>query len=186
DKLSYINDYRELQQYLDATFESSYQNISWLEKLDVDTASAKEKLTREVKQRLQLLSASIAYLKQQNDTIAAQINTSPESEKASLQVARIFMQQRLEMSTASLRSITSLADKLEIETSDYKRQIFEATGNITYELVDRKVAFSIIKHWSDNAVNWLATNAVQYLFQIFIFLLILLAAKGTAKIASRL
>ncbi|ELE1962692.1 mechanosensitive ion channel [Vibrio vulnificus] len=186
DKLSYINDYRELQQYLDATFESSYQNISWLEKLDVDTASAKEKLTREVKQRLQLLSASIAYLKQQNDTIAAQINTSPESEKASLQVARIFMQQRLEMSTASLRSITSLADKLEIETSDYKRQIFEATGNITYELLDRKVAFSIIKHWSDNAVNWLATNAVQYLFQIFIFLLILLAAKGTAKIASRL
>lgn len=186
EKLSYINDYRELQHYLDATFESSYQNLSWLQQLDVETATANEKLIGELKQRLQLLSASIAYLKQQNDAIAAQISTSPESEKATLQLASIFTQQRLEMSIASLRSITNLADKLEIETSDYKRQIFEATGNITHELLDSKVAFSIIKHWSDNAVNWLAANAVQYLFQLFIFLLILLAANGTAKIVSRL
>lgn len=158
----------------------------WLQKLAIESLSEKEKLTLDVKQRLQLLSASIVYLKQQIDAISGQISSSPESEKTAQQLARIYMQQRLEIATISLRNISNIADKLGIDTSEYKRQLFETTGNITHELLDTKVAFSIIKHWSDNMVSWLAVNALQYLFQIFILLIILLTTKAMAKLTSRL
>ncbi|AWB70349.1 small conductance mechanosensitive channel [Vibrio cholerae] len=186
EKLSYIATYRELQQYLDVTYHSSAENIGWLSSLDIDIRDVEKTLRERINQRLRLLSASLEYLKQQISVINNQIKSSPESEKANLQLALLFTQQRLDIVTKSLRSVVGIADQFEIETADYKRQIFQVTGSITQDLLNTQVVFSIVRHWSNSLVNWLASNAVQHLFQLFIFLLILLAAKGGAKVTRTL
>lgn len=186
DKLSYISTYRELQYYLDATYQSGLENIQWLNRLDIDVTQPQATLKDRVNQRLRLLSASLEYLKQQSSIINGQISSSPESEKASLQLSLIFTQQRLDIVTKSLRVVVGIADSLAMETADYKRQIFQATGSITQELLNTQVAFSILHHWSNSFINWLTSNAVQHLFQLFIFLLILMTAKGGAKVARSL
>ncbi|WP_413777508.1 mechanosensitive ion channel domain-containing protein [Vibrio cidicii] len=186
DKLSYISTYRELQYYLDATYQSGLENIQWLNRLDIDVTQPQATLKDRVNQRLRLLSASLEYLKQQSSIINGQISSSPESEKASLQLSLIFTQQRLDIVTKSLRVVVGIADSLAMETADYKRQIFQATGSITQELLNTQVAFSILHHWSNSFINWLTSNAVQHLFQLFIFLLILMTAKGGAKVTRSL
>ncbi|EJN6826909.1 mechanosensitive ion channel [Vibrio cidicii] len=186
DKLSYISTYRELQYYLDATYQSGLENIQWLNRLDIDVSQPQATLKDRVNQRLRLLSASLEYLKQQSSIINGQISSSPESEKASLQLSLIFTQQRLDIVTKSLRVVVGIADSLAMETADYKRQIFQATGSITQELLNTQVAFSILHHWSNSFINWLTSNAVQHLFQLFIFLLILMTAKGGAKVTRSL
>ncbi|MFH4663733.1 mechanosensitive ion channel domain-containing protein [Vibrio cidicii] len=186
DKLSYISTYRELQYYLDATYQSGLENIQWLNRLDIDVTQPQATLKERVNQRLRLLSASLEYLKQQSSIINGQISSSPESEKASLQLSLIFTQQRLDIVTKSLRVVVGIADSLAMETADYKRQIFQATGSITQELLNTQVAFSILHHWSNSFINWLTSNAVQHLFQLFIFLLILMTAKGGAKVTRSL
>ncbi len=185
DKLSLVNEYRELQQYLDASYESSWQNLNWLKMLGVQDEDADVDFKDSVDKRMRLLSASIQYLKQQSEIISSQVSSSPESEKASLQLSQLILKQRLNIATDSLRTLISIGDKVGIETSEYKRQIFEVTGSITHDLLNKKVILSILSHWSNSAVDWLADNAPQHIFQLFVFALILLIARALAKLTRK-
>ncbi|MCV6039225.1 hypothetical protein OFP00_39715, partial [Escherichia coli] len=78
------------------------------------------------------------------------LSSSPESEKASLQLSQLITKQRLNIATESLRNLISIGDKVGLETSEYKRQIFEVTGNITHDLLNTKVVWSILSHWSNS------------------------------------
>lgn len=185
DKLSLINSYRELQQYLDVSYESSWQNLNWLKKLDVQDEDADAEFKEGVDKRMRLLSASIEYLNQQSEIIGSQVSSSPESEKASLQLSQLILKQRLNIATDSLRKLISIGDKVGLETSEYKRQIFEVTGSITHDLLNSKVILSILSHWSNSAVDWFAENAPQHVFQLFVFALILLIARSLAKLTRK-
>lgn len=185
DKLSLVNEYRELQQYLDVSYESSWQNLNWLKKLGAQDEDADIDFKDSVDKRMRLLSASIQYSKQQSEVINSQVSSSPETEKATLQLSQLIVKQRLNIATDSLRSLISIGDELDLETSEYKRQIFEVTGSITHDLLNKKVILSILSHWSNSAVEWLADNAPQHIFQLFVFALILLIARALAKLTRK-
>lgn len=148
EKLALVNDYRELQRYLDVSFDSSWQNLAWLKELGAQNERAEAELKDKIDKRMRLLSASIEYLSQQSEIIGSQLSSSPESEKASLQLSQLITKQRLNIATESLRNLISIGDKVGLETSEYKRQIFEVTGNITHDLLNTKVVWSILSHWS--------------------------------------
>ncbi|MFH4413550.1 mechanosensitive ion channel domain-containing protein [Vibrio diabolicus] len=185
EKLALVNDYRELQHYLDVSFDSSWQNLAWLRELGAQNERAEAELKDKVDKRMRLLSASIEYLSQQSEIIGSQLSSSPESEKASLQLSQLITKQRLNIATESLRNLISIGDKVGLETSEYKRQIFEVTGNITHDLLNTKVVWSILSHWSNSALDWFAENAPQHIFQLFVFALILLIARGLAKLTRK-
>ncbi len=185
DKLSIIHDYRELQHYADVIVDARWQNFEWLEYLGVENKRAKAKFKEQVHKRVRLLSASMQYLSQQSDNIGTQVSSSPESEKANQQLSKLIVEQRLDIATESLRSMMSIADKLGIETSEYKRQIFEVTGSITRDLFNSKVLWSILTHWSNSAVDWFAGNAPQHLFKLLIFVLILVFTRAFAKVVRK-
>ncbi|EGQ8447493.1 TPA: mechanosensitive ion channel domain-containing protein [Vibrio alginolyticus] len=185
EKLALVNDYRELQRYLDVSFDSSWQNLAWLKELGAQNERAEAELKDKIDKRMRLLSASIEYLSQQSEIIGSQLSSSPESEKASLQLSQLITKQRLNIATESLRNLMSIGDKVGLETSEYKRQIFEVTGNITHDLLNTKVVWSILSHWSNSALDWFAENAPQHIFQLFVFALILLIARGLAKLTRK-
>ncbi|ANP65293.1 TPA: mechanosensitive ion channel domain-containing protein [Vibrio alginolyticus] len=185
EKLALVNDYRELQHYLDVSFDSSWQNLAWLKELGAQNERAEAELKDKVDKRMRLLSASIEYLSQQSEIVGSQLSSSPESEKASLQLSQLITKQRLNIATESLRNLISIGDKVGLETSEYKRQIFEVTGNITHDLLNTKVVWSILSHWSNSALDWFAENAPQHIFQLFVFALILLIARGLAKLTRK-
>ncbi|EIO9263129.1 mechanosensitive ion channel [Vibrio alginolyticus] len=185
EKLALVNDYRELQRYLDVSFDSSWQNLAWLKELGAQNERAEAELKDKIDKRMRLLSASIEYLSQQSEIIGSQLSSSPESEKASLQLSQLITKQRLNIATESLRNLISIGDKVGLETSEYKRQIFEVTGNITHDLLNTKVVWSILSHWSNSALDWFAENAPQHIFQLFVFALILLIARGLSKLTRK-
>ncbi|OOE53519.1 mechanosensitive ion channel family protein [Salinivibrio kushneri] len=181
-RLPLINEYAELQQYLSTVFEASWENIRWLEQLDQPTQETRNTLEQRLNQRLRLLSASIDYLRQQYTAQEKQIKSSPDSEKPALQLTKLNTQQRLTIATDGLKRTYQLADQLGIETAEYKRQLFGVTGNITQDILDVDVAYSILSHWSANALKWAEDNAPQLVFQLIIFVLILLVAKLLARL----
>lgn len=186
DKLALLNHYRELQHYLDSVYQASWQNISWLKKLGKPDPKLEESLREATSTRLRLLSASVEYFNQQHEFTTAQLATSPESEKSSIQLSQLIIKQRLDIATTSMRDLITIGDHLGIETSEYKRLAFEVTGSITHDLLNTQVILAIITNWSSNAVDWLVDNAPQHLFQLMVFALILLIAKGLAGVARKL
>ncbi|CAM2742874.1 mechanosensitive ion channel family protein [Vibrio mytili] len=186
EKLTLINAYRQAQTYLDDSFESSWQNLNWLKALDAQDKRAEDKLKDSLDKRMQLQSASIQFLTKKINIIETQLSASPESEKATLQLNQLIIKQRLDIVTDSLSRLVELGDKVGLETSEYKRQVFEATGSISHFLLNGKVVLSILSHWSSTAVDWLGENAPQHLFQLFVFFLILLVARALAKLTRKI
>ncbi|NRF62539.1 mechanosensitive ion channel family protein [Vibrio coralliilyticus] len=184
-RLTMLNDYQELQHYLDTVVESSWQNIQWLKQLGVDETLEEKQFKSFITKRLRLVSASVEYFSQQIDVVDKQLSISPESEKSSLQLSRLVTQQRLNIAGDSLSSLVSIADQLSVKTAEYKRLMFEVTGSVTQDLLDWQVALSVVTHWSDNFWSWIANNAPQHLFQLFVFILILLVTKMFAKLARK-
>nr|WP_244225185.1 mechanosensitive ion channel family protein [Vibrio aquaticus] len=185
ERLTLLNDYQELQHYLDTVIEANWQNIEWLKQLDVDETQAEAQFTDLVRKRLRLMAASVEYFTQQVSAVGKQLSASPESEKSSLQLSQLVIKQRLEIAVDSLKSLISIGDQLDIDTAEYKRLLFEVTGSITQDLLDGKVLLSIVTHWSTSLWDWIANNAPQHLFQLFVFALILLATSMMAKITRK-
>ncbi|KII77117.1 mechanosensitive ion channel domain-containing protein [Vibrio renipiscarius] len=186
DKLALLNHYRELQQYLDSIYQSNWQNVTWLKKLDKPDEKLEEALRESTNIRLRLLSASVEYFNQQLEFTTTQLATSPESEKASIQLNQLIIKQRLDIATNSMRDLITIGDHLGLSTSEYKRLAFEVTGNITHDLLNTQVILAIITTWSRNAFDWIVDNAPQHLFQLMVFAFILLIAKGLAGVARKL
>ncbi|MEF1175235.1 mechanosensitive ion channel protein MscS, partial [Vibrio sinaloensis] len=185
ERLTLLNDYQELQHYLDTIIEANWQNIQWLKQLGVDETLAEQTFSELVSKRLRLISASVEYFNQQVSVVGKQLTVSPESEKSSLQLTQLVIKQRMNIAVDSLNSLISIADQLNIDTSEYKRLIFEVTGSITQDLLDGQVLLSILSNWSTNIWDWIANNAPQHLFQLFVFALLILATSMVAKLTRK-
>ncbi|GAL21183.1 small-conductance mechanosensitive channel [Vibrio maritimus] len=185
DKLSILNNYSEIQDYLNSAYDASWQNLEWLKKLDVQDKVAESEFAVLVGKKLRLTSASIEYFSQQANALSTQIASAPEADKAGLQTSQLILKQRLSIETKSLRNLIVLGDELGMDTSEYKRQVFSITGNITQDILDGKVMLSLVSHWWTQAIDWLADNAPQQLFQVLIFLLILFITRAIVKLVRK-
>ncbi len=186
NKLSILNTYSEVQEYLSATFNAGWQNLTWLKKLGVPDESGEAQFEVLVAKNLRLTSASIEYFNQQVEAINSQLASAPEGDKAALQTSQLVLKQRIGIETDSLRNLIVLGDDVGLETSEYKRQVFSVTGNITQDILDSKVLISLLSHWWSAAVDWLGDNAPQQLFQVFIFILILFVTRAVVKLVRKI
>lgn len=186
DKLALLNDLQELQHYLDNTMQSAWENIDWLNALGEDEHLSYVRFKDSLSKRLRLTSASVEYLNQQISLIDRQLSVSPDSEHASLQLGQLIVQQRMNIAVDSLKSLISIGDQVGIDTSEYKRLNFEVTGSITQDLLDGRVVITIMSHWSAKIWDWVANNAPQHLFQLFIFGLIIFATSVIAKLVRKI
>ncbi|KGY12892.1 mechanosensitive ion channel protein MscS [Vibrio tubiashii] len=186
DKLALLNDLQELQHYLDTTMQSAWENIDWLNALGEDEHLSYARFKDSLSKRLRLTSASVEYLNQQIGLIDRQLSVSPDSEHASLQLGQLIVQQRMNIAVDSLKSLISIGDQVGIDTSEYKRLNFEVTGSITQDLLDGRVVITIMSHWSAKIWDWVANNAPQHLFQLFIFGLIIFATSVLAKLVRKI
>lgn len=186
NKLSILNTYSEVQEYLSATFNAGWRNLTWLKKLGVPDESGEAQFEVLVAKNLRLTSASIEYFNQQVEAINSQLASAPEGDKAALQTSQLVLKQRIGIETDSLRNLIVLGDDVGLETSEYKRQVFSVTGNITQDILDSKVLISLLSHWWSAAVDWLGDNAPQQLFQVFIFILILFVTRAVVKLVRKI
>ena len=186
DKLTMLNDYQELQHYFDIVMESAWENIEWLHELGQDESIAQAQFKDSLNKRLRLMSASVEYFNQQISVVGRQLAVSPESELASLQLGQLIIQQRMNITVDSLSSLISIADQVGLDTAEYKRLIFEVTGSITQDLLEGRVILSIISHWSDKLWDWVANNAPQHVFHLFIFALIIFSTSLLAKLVRKI
>ncbi|MCG9579254.1 mechanosensitive ion channel family protein [Vibrio tubiashii] len=186
EKLALLNDFQELQHYFDNVMESAWENIEWLNKLGQDESIAQAQFKDSLNKRLRLTSASVEYFNQQISVIGRQLAVSPESELATLQLGQLIVQQRMNITVDSLSSLISIADQVGLDTAEYKRLIFEVTGSITQDLLEGRVILSIISHWSDKLWDWVANNAPQHVFHLFIFALIIFSTSLLAKLVRKI
>ncbi|CZF79043.1 Small-conductance mechanosensitive channel [Grimontia celer] len=185
DKFAILSDYEESRKYLDSMYEEQSQNIDWLKRLNAIDEKAEEAFKLEINRRTEQIAANVEYIRQQLSADDAQLKVAPESEKATIQLRQLITQRRMAITTRSLSVMIELSDKVGIETAEYKRLYFEATGSVTQDLLSGDVLLSIIKTWSSKFWNWFVENAPQHIFQLIVFLIILLIARQIANLTRK-
>ncbi|MDP2558023.1 mechanosensitive ion channel family protein [Photobacterium damselae subsp. piscicida] len=154
-----------------------WQNYQWMKTLGLPQPKSEQRLMSEVEHQLEFMSAALNFNSQQEELLGKQLKSAAESEKASVQIMHILAQRKVASDTQSLTYLAGVADKMGIDTSEYKQQLFETTGNVTNNLLNTKVIWSIVSSWTHELGSWVFANAPQMLFKILIFVLIIFLAR---------
>ena len=163
-----------------------WANFGWLELLGKPDDEQKAQLIKEIEQRLEFLSAKLSFDNQQENMLAGQIKSAAEEEKASLQLQYILAQRQVVGDIEGLQFIVDLASKMGIDTTDYTKQLFVVSGNLTNEILDIKVLWSLLSDGLKDFRDWLAQNTPAALFKLFVFLVIIFIFKIFKNITRRI
>ncbi|MDV5168386.1 mechanosensitive ion channel family protein [Photobacterium rosenbergii] len=163
-----------------------WTNFGWLELLGKPDDRKKAELIKEIEQRLEFLSTKLSFDNQQENMLASQIKSAAEEEKASLQLQYILAQRQVAGDIEGLQFIVDLANKMGIDTTDYTKQLFVVSGNLTNEILDIKVLWSLLSDGLIDFRDWLAQNTPAALFKLFVFLVIIFIFKIFKNITRRI
>lgn len=162
-----------------------WTNYNWLEQLGINTDRDKARLAKDISERLAFVSASLEYNNQQERVLSKQLKDASESEQSALQLMHILAQRKVSSDIDRLNYLVSLGDKVQIDTSGYKKQQFEVTGDLTNDILNFQVIYSIFATWSGNLKSWVVDYAPQVLFKIFIFILVILVFRLLKNLTRR-
>jgi len=162
------------------------QNNDWATSLNITASNQNKDLELQITQLLKDTAASLEYDAQQEAETSKQLKSASEAEKATLAHKNLVFSRKKSADTQSLQTLVTLADQLQINTAEYKQQLFEATGNITKDILNVDVAFSLLEKWKDQAIGWFTNNALQSIFNILVFILLILLGKFLSRITRHL
>ena len=184
-------DQKELRQL--AIFESRaiddlYEGFDLLlrdmERLDLDVAAGEQALRERLVARADRLAGWIRDVKARIEVLRAALAAS--SEDAETKAELTFAETRLDSLAASLSSMLGVMGRFELATADYQRLLIETTGEITGGVLDREIAVSLVRSWSNGALDWLRDSGPGLVFKTLLFLLIMLLASGVARVTRSL
>lgn len=115
-----------------------------------------------------------------------QFKKVPDNDKEAIQ-SKIFATEKYKDGlTNSLTQIVDLLHKRDMETTEYSELLLKATGQISSEILDKDVVFSLVNHWLEYSKEWIKNNGVAITVKIIFVIAILLISKLMAGITKRL
>jgi small conductance mechanosensitive channel len=91
---------------------------------------------------------------------------------------------RVSILISALEDSVSLLNKLDIDSAHYRQQLVSVTGEVTADALDLGVIRGILGDWRDTATDFVSDDAPGVLFNIVIFVLIVVAASYVGKLVS--
>lgn len=185
NRLSLQSSYNDNRIQLFNVYHNQWENYQWLTHLGVPNNELREKFRLLIDQKIKFSSASLTFDLSSFELLNDQIQHSSDGEKSKLQLQHLYIQRKIDNATSQLALLISLADQLGLTTTDYKRQLFTTTGNLTEGFFTLSVLTSITKQWIETSANWIFTNTPDLLFKLFIFALLIVITRSLSKITRK-
>jgi small conductance mechanosensitive channel len=184
-KLALQNTLKESRDYYYLSLNDQLENYQWLTTLGQSTDAQLSAYKLFIDQKIKFLSASLSFDTSREQLLSDQLQRSSDSEKSSLTLEHLFFERKASNSTYGLAKLIAIADQLDINTTNYKRQLFSTTGNLTEDILNFPVITAIVSNWISSGSNWLLKHAPDQLLKFFVFFLILLATRLLAKLTRK-
>ncbi|MDX1300931.1 mechanosensitive ion channel family protein [Photobacterium sp.] len=176
----------ETRRFSSRLFEEQWENYQWLKLLGDPAPKKEQALINDIEHRLEFMSASLTFDSQQEALLSKQLKSATEGEKTSVQLVHILAQRKVASDIDTLQFLVKLGDKMALDTTKYKQQLFEATGTLTNDLLNLDVIFSIISTWGNEFGQWIFDKAPQLLFNSLIFVFIIIVFRGLKKLTRKM
>lgn len=186
DKLVALKALTESRDFIILVLNEEWENYQWMEHLGKPDPEAIKALKNNIEHRLDFMSASLTFGSQAIDLNDKQLKSATGDELKALQVTQLLAQRQVDSDTKNLTDLVKLADNMGIDTAEYKRLLFEQTGNVTDDLLNSKVMWSIVTSWTTDFSSWLFENLPQMIFKVIIFIFIIFAFKTLKNVVRKM
>ena len=160
-------------------------NCKRKEMLALDAASDYAYLDKFMQERARTAVARVQLVMRQIDEVKQQMATVGKSGLEKLELKLAALNEKKEGEVESLSSLVDLMGERELDTTEYSQILMTATGEITRDIFDKKVAAGLIKKWLENSKEWLFQHSPGFLWKVIIFLIIILAFKLLGSLVGR-
>ena len=109
-----------------------------------------------------------------------------EAEAQTIRTELTAVQEQLHATTSGLASVVEQLDRRGIEAAEYKQALIQATGRVTTDVLDVAVAAGLLRQAWNSGTTWLFDHVPQLLFNIFIFMVIVLVFRALSRLAARI
>jgi small conductance mechanosensitive channel len=169
--------------HLTRIYQAMMDNVERLELLGLPSEKGRGFLTERLHERAENLATRMELAVEEAELLRKRLQQQPDD--AELQGRLRGAQRRLEGSTEVLAATIDLMEQVGLETAFYQQTLIKATGIVTTDLLDAKVAVGLVEQWLSDLVTWVATHGPGLALRLLIVLGVLVAARFLARLVRR-
>ena len=170
-------------QGIDLLLEILFDVVDWMERLGLDPSAEQAYLVERTTERAERLSARIELALEEADDLRDRSADDPDN--SGLRDHLRAAEARLRNGAKSLSNIIDVRKDLDLRTAQYRELLIRATGKVTTDVLSKEVALTLLETLAQRAKVWWKDNGPSLLFNLFLFLLILLLFRVLASLARR-
>jgi small conductance mechanosensitive channel len=155
-----------------------------LERVGMDVTTQRTYATERLRYWGEYLSAGVRVSTEQRDHLRGLLRDDPGN--AELETSLDAALLRLNRVVQTLSGVTTLLGDLGEETAAYRQQLFEATGEVTIDVLDTEVALGLLDAWRARVTEALVEDGARWAMKALVFVMILAAFRFVASLVRRL
>ena len=169
---------------LSETYEAYLDCIHNLEAQNLDVSEERAYLVERLSERAEKTGGRIEVTLEKIKDLRTRTKEDPDN--AEIKTKLSSAQEKMERAVSSLTETIGVLEDLGRETAEYKQLLIQATGDITTDIFDTKVAFGLLQEWLQDIKTWAVENGPRLLFKVVLFLVILLVFKILARFTQKI
>ena len=154
-------------------------NIDERERLKLDVGADSEYLSKRVQLRADVTAGLLQRTKEEIDELVARPGIDEDTEG---QKELASLKKQLNVLAESQSVNVDVMDEYGLDSAELRQGIIVATGKLSQDILNRKVASGLIEAWIADGKDWLRSNGASVIFQTLAFLLVLFAFWFAARI----
>lgn len=162
---------------IDQLFQALLENTKRKERIGLNANEDLNYLKRELLRRVERLSGRVRLTMRQISGLKRRLDKAGENQKLELAVELKAYEEKKAGTTSSLKSIVSMMQLFELETTEYSQLLVRATGTISEQTLDTKVLAGLFEQWMEDTKRWLIDHASGFIVKMFTIIFILLVFK---------
>ncbi|MEE4272012.1 MAG: mechanosensitive ion channel domain-containing protein [Thermoanaerobaculales bacterium] len=155
--------------------------VAAMEEFGVGAEESKTFLVDHLADRAELLAGRVLLARDEVDRIGRLAAVDPANTEIVSELDRA--DNELDVLIGQLQDTSRLMEELDMDASEYEQLIFEVTGEITTDLLNRDVLGGLVTSWLRAAGDWVRVHGPGAIFKLFVFVAILVAFRVLAKLA---
>jgi small conductance mechanosensitive channel len=165
-------------------FQATFQNFQNMRSLGLDTAEAGARLGEAVTDRAEDTLSRLEIVEGKAASLKAQLAVNPDD--AAGKVAMDTAEAAKAVAVADLTAAIGMMSELKLDTTKYQQALIQATGQISTDILDPRVAFGLVREWLAALKKQFVENGPTWAFKLLVISGILLLFHLLGRVMQRL
>jgi small conductance mechanosensitive channel len=161
-------------------FEATFQNVRNMRAFGLDTTEPRAQLGAPVKDLAENTLSRLEIAKGKVASLKAQVAAKPDD--AAGKVALDTAEAKKAVAVADLTAAIDMLSELKLDTTKYKQALIQTTGEISTEILDRRVAFGLVRQGGAWLKKQLVARGPSWGFKLLVIAGILLLFHLLARV----